>query len=334
MSSKVNFLAKYSWTVLLYNVFVILVGAFVRATGSGAGCGAHWPLCNGVVVPREPAIETSIEFFHRITSGLTLPLVVILLILSWRHFPKPSRGRRWAVLALVFTITEALIGAGLVLFGLVAENDSMIRAYSMISHLVNTFLLLGFITLTAWWATFGEPIRGSSSKMSVLFVAAGFMGMFILGASGAITALGDTLFPASSLADGLRQDFDQTAHIFLRLRIMHPVIAIIVSAYMVWVSFRLADFNKQEISYKLALSQSVLIVVQLGLGVTNILLLAPVWLQLVHLFITCLIWINFVVASVTGLIVFDFPPGVFDHEIDHRINKRTEHARQSEEQPG
>jgi heme a synthase len=147
--------SKFAWILLVYTIFVILFGAFVRATGSGAGCGAHWPLCNGEVIPRPQAMETVIELTHRLTSGVMLIMVAVLGYWGFKIYPAGSMIRKAVVLTIFFTITEALVGAGLVLFGLVADNDSVARAFSMMVHLVNTFLLLAAITFTAWWATFG-----------------------------------------------------------------------------------------------------------------------------------------------------------------------------------
>ncbi len=321
MVKKLTGYAKYAWGVLVYNILVIVYGAFVRATGSGAGCGEHWPLCNGIVIPREPAIETLIEFIHRVTSGVTLPLVIILLVLAWRKFPRGSRGRLWAMLSLVFTVIEALIGAWLVLFGLTADNQSMLRAYSMMAHLINTFLLLGSITLTAWWASWGEPTITRSQGQKVFFVSMGILGMMVLGASGAITALGDTLFPAQSLAEGFAQDFDETTHILLRLRVMHPALAVLVSGYLAWAAFKLREETVSRLALRLALAQSGLVVLQLILGALNVLLLAPVWMQLVHLAVTTLIWINFVLVSVTSLVSFNFFAGISDHPVNDGIGK-------------
>ena len=82
--------AAYAWAVLGFNLLVILWGAFVRATGSGAGCGSHWPLCNGEVLPRAPALATLIEFSHRLTSGVALLLVIGLVVGAWRGFPRAT----------------------------------------------------------------------------------------------------------------------------------------------------------------------------------------------------------------------------------------------------
>src|SRR5512139_906295 len=151
--------AWFAWIVLVYNVLVVLWGAYVRATGSGAGCGSHWPLCQGVVLPRAPQIETIVEFTHRLSSGLVVLLALVLLTWAWRAYPKGHSVRLGAVMAMVFTVTEALVGAGLVLFGLVAQNQSVARAFSVDVHLVNTFLLLASLTLTALWASGGRRVK-------------------------------------------------------------------------------------------------------------------------------------------------------------------------------
>src|SRR5512136_1928461 len=144
-------LTRFAWLVLAWNVAVILWGAFVRASGSGAGCGAHWPLCNGEVVPRAPALETMVEFMHRATSGIALLLVVALAAWVFRARPKGHPARRAAGASVVFILVEAAVGAALVLFGLVAENDSVARALFMAGHLANTFVLLACLTLAAHW---------------------------------------------------------------------------------------------------------------------------------------------------------------------------------------
>lgn len=289
----------YAWAVLAYNLLVVLWGAFVRATGSGAGCGSHWPLCNGVVMPRAAGLETVIELTHRVTSGLALVAVVVLVVWAFRVYPSGHRVRGGAVVVLALIIVEALLGAGLVLFELVAYNESMLRAVSMVAHLVNTFLLIGSIALTAWWASGGRALRIRHQGPLPWLLAIGLLGVLVIGASGAIAALGDTLFPARSLAEGLAADFSPTSHLLLRLRVLHPVIAIAVGAYLLILS-RIA-VGRPEASAPAARSVVLLVFVQLLAGVANVLLLAPVWLQLVHLLLADLLWISLVVLSASAL---------------------------------
>src|SRR3972149_8725985 len=178
MVSKANF-ARYAWTVLAFNILVILWGAFVRATGSGAGCGSHWPLCNGEVLPRAPQMETLIEFSHRLSSGIAFLLVLVLFVLALRLYPQGSPARLGAALSLGFMITEAMIGAGLVLFSWVARDASLGRAISIVVHLINTFILLGCLTLTGWWASGGGRIQFAGRGMVSWMIVLGLFGMII-----------------------------------------------------------------------------------------------------------------------------------------------------------
>jgi len=293
--------ARYAWGVLAYNIVVILWGAFVRATGSGAGCGSHWPLCNGQVVPRAPQVETLIEFSHRLTSGLAFLLVIALLVWAFRAYPKKHRVRWAASFSVLFIITEALVGAGLVIFGLVADNASMARAFSMAVHLLNTFLLLACLTLTAWWSSGGESVRLRGQGMRAVLLIIGLLGVLVLGVSGAVTALGDTLFPSASLAEGLSQDFSPTAHLLIRLRVFHPAIAICVALYLILVVIWLYSLRQNSITKRFSLLLVILLVIQLVAGVINVALLAPVWMQLVHLLLADLVWIALVLLTASAL---------------------------------
>ncbi len=293
--------AKYSWGVLAYSILVILWGAFVRATGSGAGCGSHWPTCNGEIIPRSPQQETLIEFTHRLSSGLALILVVVMLVWAYRQYEKGHMVRLGASAAMFFMVTEALVGAALVLFQWVADDASLGRVISISVHLVNTFLLLASLTLTAWWASGGKRLQIVNRRLLVGGFVIGFIGVLLIGVSGAITALGDTLFPAGSLAEGIAQDFSPTVHFLIRLRVYHPMIAILTSFYLIFVV--LWQYNSsQERNIRLpALILGSLLLLQLGIGLLNVLLLAPVFMQIIHLLVADLIWITLVLLFAASI---------------------------------
>lgn len=291
--------ARFAWVVLGYVLLVIAWGAYVRATGSGAGCGSHWPLCNGEIIPRTEQLETLIEFSHRLTSGLSLLLVVVLFAWAFRIFPKGHLARTTALLSLLLIVVEALLGAGLVLFGLVAENDSVARAWVMALHLVNTYLLIASLVLTAWWSRREVPKGLSFAGKPVAIIWAVLAAQLILGASGAITALGDTLFPAESLLEGITEEFASGAHILLRLRIYHPFIAGAVALLVVLSGATVAGRMKQREISGLAVLAGGLILVQLLIGIANLVLLAPVWLQMIHLLFADLTWLATIVLAGT-----------------------------------
>lgn len=294
---KLDRFAKFAWGVLAYNLAVILWGAYVRASGSGAGCGSHWPLCQGEVIPHTPQVETLIELTHRLSSGLALLLVVVLIIWAFRHYPKSHTVRLGAGLSMFFMVAEALVGAGLVLFALVAHDTSTARALAIAVHLINTFLLLGSLALTAWWASGGRPVLFKEQGRLRWLMGLAFLAMLLLGASGAVTALGDTLFPATSLVEGLEQKFSSTAHFLVRLRLWHPLIAIAAGAYAIavigMVNARLAN----RVARRLSRVFIVLYFVQLASGALNVVLLAPLWMQLWHLLLSDLLWIILVLFA-------------------------------------
>jgi heme A synthase len=294
--------ARFAWAALAFTIAVVLWGAFVRATGSGAGCGAHWPLCNGEMVPRSPRMETLIELTHRLTSGVSLLLVIGVWVWARRAFPAGHRVRHAALAALLLMLSEALIGAGLVLFGLVADDRSTVRAAVLAVHLTNTFLLLAALALTAYLAgttTSPESRRWRTDGLAAWSIAS-LAAVLVVGVTGAVTALGDTLFPAESLQHGLTQDFAAGAHFLVRLRVWHPVLALLTS--LVLVLFAQAQRRRFASAVgRLPSAVTACVSLQLLAGAANVMLLAPVWLQLVHLALADLTWVTLVVLSAAAL---------------------------------
>ena len=282
-----------AWGVLAYNMLVVLWGAFVRATGSGAGCGNRWPLCNGAMVPRAPRIETVIEFTHRATSGLALVAVAALCLWAYRLFPRGHRARTCAALSVVFLIAEALLGAGLVLLQYVEHNASAGRAAYLSAHLVNTQVLLAMLTLTAWFGC--DPVSRPWPRAPKLVVTA-LPVAIVVAVSGAIAALGDTLYPAASVAAGMRQEFSQTASVLLRLRAVHPVLAV-VGAVILLAAAMTAMRSTRANAVRMGGVFAALVFLQLVAGAVNIVLLAPVWMQILHLLLADLLWAALVLTT-------------------------------------
>ena len=269
-------------------------GAVVRATGSGAGCGAHWPLCDGDTIAMAPRLATIIEFVHRSTSGIMVLLTVALLAAAFRVFPAGHAARRAAVWSTVFVLIEAAIGAAIVLLQLVENNHSALRAGYIAVHLMNTLVLLGMYT----WAAFASKPRAvawtpADAERREPWVRAGLAVMLLASATGAVVALGDTLFPQNALAAGFAADLDATTHILTRLRTLHPLLAVGISLYFMTVITQSEALDEPSIqtSARLALW---LILADIALGIVNILALAPLSLQMAHLLVTNALWIALV----------------------------------------
>ncbi len=291
-------LRQFAWAVLVYFIAVILWGALVRATGSGAGCGDHWPLCNGTVIQHSPRADTMIEFTHRVTSGLSLFSVVALL---WWTFARTVRGhlaRAAAVAAVVFTVIEAALGALLVKLGLTAQSHSPLRAPYLTLHLTNTMLLLAALTLTAHLLSRRSGfLRGRIRLVAPFGVIVSVVIVLIVGVTGSLAALGDTLFPVSSLGAAFAQDFSTTSGWLVRWRWTHPAVAFAAGVFVIWLVVRAAQRRTHWDSRGLSTLVLFLLAGQYVLGVLDVVFLAPVWLQIAHLLGADLLWAALVVLA-------------------------------------
>ena len=284
-------LARYAWFVLTFNVGVILLGSLVRATGSGAGCGQSWPTCQGEVIPSLEG-ATAIEFTHRLASGVALVLVIVLVIWVRRTVDEGEPARLGALFGLAAIVGEALIGAMIVLADWVADDVSVARAVSVPLHLVNTLFLLAALALTAFWLSGGRRLDLRSRPVVTRALFFGGLALVLIAASGAVTALADTLFPG----EGIEADFSSGAHFLTRLRVIHPILAVISAGLGWWLSGRGVSPRTRS-----ARALLVLVGVMLISGAVNVLLGVPVWMQLVHLALADVLWIAYVLASAQTL---------------------------------
>lgn len=284
-------LAGYAWFTLVFNVFVILLGARVRSTGSGAGCGRSWPTCQGQVVPNLEG-ATAVEYLHRAASGVGLVLVILLGVLVWRVVDKGEPARLGAGLAVISIVGEALIGAMIVLAEWVAQDASVARVVAVPLHLVNTLFLLASLTLTAFWLSGGRRMAPRAHPSIWRWVLLGGFAIVLLAASGAVTALADTLFPK----DGESFLVPRPAHFLTDLRIIHPILAVVAASIGWFISGRARSRRP-----KAARLLPVLVGMMLLSGSLNIALGVPVWMQLVHLLLADVLWITYVLASAEAL---------------------------------
>lgn len=291
-------LQRFAWTVLAYNVAVIVWGAAVRATGSGGGCGEHWPLCDGTLVVHHPAIATLIELSHRVTSGIDLVCVLTLFLWVFVRLPRRHLARAGVVAVIVFTFVEALLGALLVELGLVANNHSPIRAIYLGLHFTNTLLLLGALALTAHLLSrSAASLRGSVRLRAPRLALTGLIATLIVGVAGSLAALGDTLYPAHNLMAAIAQDFSPGSSWLLRIRWVHPALSFIAGAFICWLVVSALRRPEASSARPLAITVALLLGLQYALGVADVTLLAPTWIQMIHLLGADLLWISLVLLS-------------------------------------
>ena len=291
-------LRRFAWGVLVYFIAVILWGTLVRATGSGAGCGNHWPLCNGTVLQHSARVDTMIEFVHRITSGLSFFAVVGLLVWTFVGTVRGHLARAAAVAAVSFTLIEAILGALLVKLGLTAQSQSPLRPAYLALHLANTLLLLGALTLTAHLLSRRQGyLRGTVRLVAPFGALAAILVVMIVGVTGSLAALGDTLFPASSLGMALAQDFSATSGWLVRWRWTHPTVAFVASIFLIWLLVRAAQRTAHWDNRGISALVLLLLAAVYVLGLLDVVLLAPLWVQVAHLLGADTLWAALVVLT-------------------------------------
>ncbi|MGD0888929.1 MAG: COX15/CtaA family protein [Acidobacteriaceae bacterium] len=314
-------IARFAWFVVFYNILVIVWGALVRASGSGAGCGNRWPLCNGQIIPVSPGFHTIIEFTHRMMVGGSTLLVLALLLWTFRATVKHQAARAFAAASTLLLLNEAFLGALLVKLNYVTGNQSTGRMVLLSIHLGNTLILMAALTLTARLLSTGQRWANLPLTRSLIGVIEGLVTTIFVGISGSIAALGDTLFPAASLHASIAQDFAASSPWLLRLRLVHPALALIAALFALWLAalarrkrsthtgadasdsgkFNQTVVRAQQASRaRLANLLLILLALQFALGVADVVLLAPAWMQLLHLLAADLFWVILVqLAAVT-----------------------------------
>ena len=280
---------SYAKAGLSLSIASILAGAFVRATGSGDGCGATWPTCKGKIIPALSDTSELIEFSHRSVSGVLL-VVTLIIFAKTRKFQKDSLVRTVTNYLTFFVIFEALIGAVIVIFEWVGLNSSLPRIIAVPIHLVNTFGLLGSYAIL--YKILQDDLQNIKNMFNKNFLL--ISSLFLLsGATGSITALADVLFPSASFVEGFLADFDRTSEVLTRLRILHPIISSTLS--IVLYVYATGIRKKYNVSVK---PLQILILIAVFLGVINVLSNIVLPLSILHLAIADFLWISYIYVSI------------------------------------
>ncbi|PQV64629.1 protoheme IX farnesyltransferase [Abditibacterium utsteinense] len=311
-SSRLQRFSRFSWGLLVYMILSIVWGVFLRATGSGDGCGAHWPLCDGVLIPASGSpLKAYIESIHRISTEFLGILVLGQLVWAFRIFPRRHIARLGAVLTLVFTGIEGWLGAKLVLLRLVAYSESPERIYWFAGHSANTFCLVAALAFTAWSASGNKlQLRNQGPLLALtLFSLLATIGLSI---SGSISALGDQLYPASSHLQVVQTALLPTANTVMKARPAHPYMAVVVAMLLSLAAGLLDHLRPSPQTRRFAYSVWIMLSVQMVLGLVNVGLLAPIWMQLLHLLTAVLLWLTVVLLALNAMV-----PGVPQIEVLH-----------------
>lgn len=312
IESFIESLWKISLALVFYTLLVILWGAWVRISHSGDGCGDTWPLCQGQLIPDSQLKKTWVEYSHRFTSGLYGLLVLALFFwIKKQTFHSLFQIKRWSFWVLIFMITEALLGAKLVIFKLVNLNDSLWRVIVMSLHQLNSFLLVGFtvrlLCAALEYKWFPElSVLSANKKPERMQKNKYLLMILVLAMTGAWAALSTTLFPSVSLLEGFIKDFAMDSHSILKIRITHPILAVSFGIYMIYYFVnKYSDWkesvgaseghikyqNLDAIIGKLAKAMAFSVALAVLVGIITLLSLSPTSLKLIHLTLAHILWI-------------------------------------------
>ena len=276
----------FAWAVLVFTIGVIVSGDLVQATESGAGCGEHWPRCDGSLFPSIGDAHTAVEFTHRMATTVLSLGFVVLLVAAWKLYGRTHRVWTASLVAAGFLVLEILLGAALVLFGWVEDDASWGRVIADGLHVVNTFLLVGAIALVAWYAGGGSRPWIDMSRRPDQFLLVAGATVLLIAITGTINSLADTL----ALSDAVEIDETPIAAILVSVRGIHPALAIAGGAGIFYLMTQLSD-AATGISARLLIGVQAVIGVQFLVGILNIALLTPLETQIVHLVLADTLWI-------------------------------------------
>ena len=283
MTESNRALYRFSWSIVFYTVVVIAWGAWVRISGSGDGCGDHWPLCHGEAIPTAAPVKTWIEVSHRYSTALYGLLVIAQIFFIGRMKPRFRSALWWSLATLLFTLTEALIGRQLVALKLVNQSTDTLRLLVMPLHLINTSLLLFSTVMTAESVAYGARRVRSLPSQIKWTGAVTILALAALLTTGAVAALGSHLSPSESLTSGLLKDLATDSHLSVRLRFIHPLLGLLRGVTLFQLSHALQDQSGHPQLRAWAKRFQATLVVTVIIGVTTLLALAPAWLKLAHL---------------------------------------------------
>ncbi len=170
-------------------------------------------------------------------------------------------------------------------------------------------MLLAALALTASWLSNRDRRFGVVPRpYQTIAAGPGLVSVMVIGITGSLASLGDTIFPADSLRHAVLEDFSSSSPTVLRLRVLHPIAAVIGSLYVSWL---LRVFWRKRARSTCMSLLLITLTGQIALGAMNVILLAPVWLQMTHLLVAEIFWILLILASADqlfGIHDSDVPP--------------------------
>jgi cytochrome c oxidase assembly protein subunit 15 len=265
-----------AWVAAGCAYLLIVLGAVVRISGSGMGCGDHWPLCNGHLFPPLNEIPTVIEWSHRLVAAVVSMLVFALAAYAWRlRKGAGSREREAAYVAFGLLVVQILLGAVTVKTGLTPAL--------VILHLATAMLLLAALIVTACGIPRSPGLPpGSAVLLALTFITVLFGAL--TANLGAMASCGG--FP---LCNG---QIIPHAGPLAAIHWTHRLLAYTLAGYLIWLVVRSAD--------RRAWGLLAIVVLQIAIAATMIQLGFPGALQAAHAAVGAGVWAAMLIAFLSS----------------------------------
>jgi heme a synthase len=265
---------RLAWTAATFTYLLIILGAIVRITGSGLGCGEHWPLCNGKLLPPLD-VPTMIEYGHRLAAAAVSVLVAGLAAYAWwlnrgAGSGEPFPPGRAPYVALGLLVVQVLLGAVTVALRL--------PPWTVILHLGTAMLLLATLIVIAKGSRFTPGLRPGSLGLALGFVTVLF-GALTANLGAATACLGFPLCNGQLLPAG---------NYLQQVQSTHRLLAYTLFGYVWWWALRT---KTRPVWYVAGI-----VTLQVAVAAAMILLALPQPLQAAHVAVGAAVWAALVIA--------------------------------------
>ena len=289
-------LRRLSILSLILGIGQVVFGAIVRITGSGMGCGDHWPKCQGHWFPPLDRIDLIIEVAHRYFAATLSVAILALLVVALLHRATPGVSGRGGVLRAAGAAAGLVLAAAI--FGAVTVKLELANKVVIVTHLAIAMTLLAVLVsasmraggLGASSAAVGtasaKTWRSARVALALTFV------VLVLGAFTAHVPGANSLCVGFPLCrNGLLPSSAQ------HIQITHRILAFLLFFHLVGLSIGVWRRGEAKLIVGAAFTALGTVLVQIVVAAALVEMQLPAMLRSLHQAVGTLVWVAVVVLT-------------------------------------